>query len=179
MPSVAIDPRYPIGEYEPKPFSIGQKIEWLADIKFLPLQLENAILNLDEAQLQTPYREGGWTVHQLVHHVADSHMNAYTRFKLGLTEDNPTVKSYDEKKWAELHDVQKLPVNISLTLLHALHLRMHETLKYVKDDEWNNRTIFHPEHKKTMRLWYLLGMYAWHGKHHTAQITSLRKRMKW
>jgi uncharacterized damage-inducible protein DinB len=179
MPSVAVDPRYPIGEYEPKPFSIGQKIEWLADIKFLPLQLENAILNLDEAQLQTPYREGGWTVHQLGHHVADSHMNAYTRFKLGLTEDNPTVKPYDEKKWAELHDVQKLPVNISLTLLHALHLRLHETLKYVKDDEWNNRTIFHPEHKKTMRLWYLLGMYAWHGKHHTAQITSLRKRMKW
>jgi uncharacterized damage-inducible protein DinB len=179
MPSVAIDPRYPIGEYEPKPFSISQKIEWLADIKFLPLQLENAILNLDEAQLQTPYREGGWTVHQLVHHVADSHMNAYIRFKVGLTEDNPTIKAYDEKKWAELHDVEKLPVNISLTLLHALHTRLHETLKYVKDDEWNNRTIFHPEHKKTMRLWYLLGMYAWHGKHHTAQITSLRQRRKW
>ena len=97
MPSVAIDPRYPIGEYAPKPFSIEQKIEWLADIKFLPLQIENAVLNLDEAQLQTPYREGGWTVHQLVHHVADSHMNAYIRFKVGLTEDNPTIKPYDEK----------------------------------------------------------------------------------
>ena len=94
MATVTVDLRYPIGEYEPQPFSIEKKIEWLADIKFLPLQLENALLNLDEAQLQTPYREGGWTIHQLVHHVADSHMNAYIRFKLGLTEDNPTIKPY-------------------------------------------------------------------------------------
>lgn len=179
MPSVTIDPRYPISEYVPKPFSIEQKIEWLADIKFLPLQLENAILNLDEAQLQTPYREDGWTVHQLVHHVADSHMNAYIRFKTGLTEDNPVIKPYNEKRWAEMQDVQKLPVNISLTILHAVHIRLFETLKYVKDDDWNNRTVFHPEHKKTMRLWYLLGMYAWHGKHHVAHITSLRSRMGW
>ncbi len=179
MPSVAIDPRYPIGEYVPKPFSIEQKIEWLADIKFLPLQIENAILNLDESQLQTPYREGGWTVHQLVHHVADSHMNAYIRFKVGLTEDNPTIKPYDENEWTKLHDVEKLPVNISVTLLHALHTRWYEALKYIKDDEWNNKTVFHPGNKKTMRLWYLLGMYAWHGKHHTAHITSLRERMKW
>lgn len=173
------DLRYPIGEYEPKPFSILQKVEWLADIKFLPLQLENAILNLDEAQLHTAYREGGWTVNQLVHHVADSHMNAYIRFKLALTEDNPTIKSYEEKRWAELNDVHKLPINISLTLLHALHLRWYEALKYVADDEWNNRTVFHPELKKTLRLWYLLGMYAWHGKHHVAHITSLRERMGW
>ncbi|MBL0129970.1 MAG: putative metal-dependent hydrolase [Chitinophagaceae bacterium] len=179
MPSVTIDPRYPIGEYVPKPFSIEQKVEWLADIKFLPLQLENAILNLDEAQLQKPYREDGWTVHQLVHHVADSHMNAYIRFKTGLTEDNPTIKPYNEKLWAEMHDVQKLPVNISLTILHAVHIRLYETLKYVNDNDWNNRTVFHPEHKKTMRLWYLLGMYAWHGKHHVAHITSLRSRMGW
>ena len=179
MQVVASDLRYPIGEYEPKPFSIPQKVEWLADIKFLPLQLENAILNLDEAQLQTPYRDGGWTVHQLVHHVADSHMNAYIRFKAGLTENNPAIKPYDEKLWAEMHDVQKLPVNISLTILHAVHARLFETLKYVKDDEWNNRTVFHPEHKKTMRLWYLLGMYAWHGKHHVAHITSLRERKGW
>lgn len=174
-----IDLRYPIGKYDPKPFSIEQKIEWMADIKFLPLQLENAILNLDEAQLKTPYREGGWTVHQLVHHVADSHMNAYTRFKLALTEDNPTIKPYDEKRWAELNDVQKLPVNISLTLLHALHLRWHEMMKYITDDQWNNYTIFHPEQKKTIRLWTLLGMYAWHGKHHVAHVTSLRERMGW
>ena len=179
MATLQQDLRYPIGAYEPQPFSIVQKIEWLAAIKFLPVQLENAILNLDEAQLMTPYREGGWTVHQLVHHVADSHMNAYTRFKLGLTEDNPVIKPYDEKKWAEMHDVHKLPVNISLTLLHALHIRWHEALKDVNDNEWNNRTVFHPEHKKTMRLWYLLGLYAWHGKHHVAHITSLRQRMNW
>lgn len=179
MPVAAVDPRYPIGQYEPKPFSIEKKIEWLADIKFLPLQIENAILNLDEAQLQTAYREGGWTVHQLVHHVADSHMNAYIRFKLGLTEENPTIKPYDENKWAELHDVQKLPVNISVTILHAVHARLYETLKYVTDDDWNNKTVFHPEHKKTMRLWFLLGMYAWHGKHHVAHITSLRERKGW
>jgi uncharacterized damage-inducible protein DinB len=177
--SSALDLRYPIGTYEPKPFSIDQKVEWMADIKFLPLQLENAVLNLDEKQLQTPYREGGWTLQQVVHHVADSHMNAYCRFKLALTEENPTVKPYDEKRWAEFNDVFKLPINISLTLLHALHLRWYETLKYVTDEEWNNRTVFHPEHKKTMRLWYLLGMYAWHGKHHVAHITSLRERMGW
>ncbi len=179
MPTVAADPRYPIGKYEPKPFSIEQKIEWLADIKFLPLQIENAVLNLDEAQLHTPYRDGGWTVHQLVHHVADSHMNAYIRFKLGLTEDNPTIKPSDENQWTLLHDVEKLPINISLTILHAVHTRLFETLKYVKDDDWNNRTVFHPEHKKTMRLWYLLGMYAWHGKHHVAHITSLREKKGW
>jgi uncharacterized damage-inducible protein DinB len=179
MPNVATDHRYPIGKYEPQPFSIEQKVEWLADIKFLPHLLENAILNLDEVQLHTPYREGGWSVHQLVHHVADSHINAYCRFKLGLTEENPTIKPYDENKWAELNDVQKLPVNYSITVLHAIHARLFETLKYVSDNDWNNRTIYHPEHKKTMRLWFLLGMYAWHGKHHVAHITSLRERMKW
>ncbi|MFM2339026.1 MAG: hypothetical protein RL115_2219 [Bacteroidota bacterium] len=179
MQTTTTDPRYPIGKYEPQPFSIEQKIEWLADIKFLPLHLEASLLNLDELQLQTPYRDGGWTVHQLVHHVADSHMNAYIRFKLGLTEDNPTIKPYDENKWAQLPDVQKLPVNMSVTILHALHARWYETLKHLSDNDWNNRTVFHPEHKKTMRLWFLLGMYAWHGKHHVAHITSLREKAGW
>jgi hypothetical protein len=114
-----------------------------------------------------------------VHHIADSHINAYCRFKLALTEDNPTIKTYEEGLWAQLHDVEKLPINISLTLLHALHARWFEALKYVTDDEWNNRTVFHPEHKKTLRLWFLLGMYAWHGKHHVAHITGLRERMGW
>ena len=173
------DLRYPIGKYEPQPFSIAQKIEWMADLKFLPLLLENAILNLDEAQLKTPYREGGWTVHQLVHHIADSHLNAYIRFKLALTEDNPTIKPYDENKWSELNDVHKLPINISLTLLHALHIRWCETLKEVNDEDWNNRTVFHPENSRTMRLWFLLGLYAWHGKHHVAHITKLRESKGW
>jgi len=176
---VATDPRYPVGKYEPQPFSIEKKIEWLAEIKFLPIRIEDAILNLDEKQLQTPYREGGWTIHQLVHHVADSHINAYCRFKLALTEDNPTIKPYEEKLWAEMNDVQKLPINISLTLLHALHARWYEALKYVNDNDWNNRTVFHPEQKKTIRLWTLLGMYAWHGRHHVAHIKNLRERNGW
>src|SRR5258708_31271230 len=125
------DLRYPIGRYEPKAYSEELKKEWLNNIRQLPTELEHAIQNLDAAQLQSPYREGGWTIHQLVHHVADSHMNAYVRFKLALTEDNPTIKPYNEKLWAELNDVQKLPINISLTLLHALHLRWFEALKYV------------------------------------------------
>lgn len=120
------DPRYPIGKYEPQPYSEEQKKKWLLDIQFLPEELERAALNLDAEQLQTPYREGGWTVQQVVHHVADSHMNAYTRFKLGLTEENPVIKPYDEGAWAKLPD-NRLPVNISFTLLHALHRRWHET----------------------------------------------------
>ncbi len=172
------DLRYPIGKYMPQPFSEKKLKEWLNDIKFLPQHLENAILNLDEVQLATPYREGGWTVKQLVHHVADSHMNAYIRFKLGLTEDNPTIKPYDEAAWAEMADTKKLPINISLTLLHALHSRWYEILKHISAEDLN-RTVFHPEHKKEMSLWFLLGMYAWHSKHHVAHVTSLRERMGW
>src|ERR1700743_2265776 len=120
-----IDLRYPIGTYQPKPFSDQQKEAWLNDIKFLPQLLENTIENLDEAQLQTPYREGGWTVQQVVQHVADSHINAYCRFKLTLTEENPTIRTYEEKDWANLIDVQTIPVNISITLLYALHTRWY------------------------------------------------------
>ena len=172
------DLRYPIGKYAPQPFSEKQLQEWLIDITFLPQHLENAILNLDESQLNTPYRPEGWTLKQLVHHVADSHMNAYIRFKLGLTEHNPVIKPYDEAAWANLPDTQNLPVNISLTLLHALHARWVEVLKGIATEDWN-KTVFHPEHKKEMSLWHLLGMYAWHGLHHTAHITTLRERMKW
>jgi uncharacterized damage-inducible protein DinB len=171
------DFRYPIGKYEPRPFSEKQKETWLADILFLPRQLEMSILNLDESQLNTPYREEGWTVKQLVHHVADSHMNAYIRFKLGLTEDNPTIKPYKEDLWAKLSD-SNLAINISLTLLHCLTNRWYDVLKHMKDEEWE-RTVLHPDHQKTMTLWYLLGLYAWHGKHHVAHVTSLRERMGW
>lgn len=173
-----MDPRYPIGKYEPQPFSEKQKQDWLNDIKFLPLAIEHAILNLDAAQLDTPYREGGWTVKQLVHHVADSHINAYCRFKLGLTEDNPTIRPYEEQAWAMLKDTQNLPVNISTTLLHAVHIRWYEILVNMSDADYN-RTIFHPEHKKQFTLWHLLGMYSWHSRHHTAHITTLREKMGW
>ncbi|GAA4754285.1 YfiT family bacillithiol transferase [Flavisolibacter ginsenosidimutans] len=172
------DLRYPIGRYEPKPFSQAQKEEWLTDIQFLPQALEHAVSNLDEAQLQTPYREGGWTVHQLVHHVADSHLNAYCRFKLGYTEEKPAIRTYEEKLWAETADVKTLPINVSLTLLHALHKRWYEFLKSFSDNDFA-RTVYHPEHKKEFTLWHLLGMYAWHGRHHAAHITSLRERKGW
>ena len=172
------DPRYPIGKYTAQPFSEKQLEEWITDIKFLPQHLEQAILNLDESQLNTPYREGGWTVKQLVHHVADSHMNAYIRFKLGLTENNPSINAYREEVWAEMADSKNLPVNISLTLLHALHIRWVEILKNITVEEFN-RTVFHPEHKKELSLWFLLGMYAWHSRHHVAHVIALRENMGW
>ena len=170
--------RYPIGKYEAQPFSDSQRSEWLLDIQALPQLLEYSITNLDETQLETPYRDGGWTVKQLVHHVADSHMNAYTRFKLGLTEDKPMVKAYDEKAWAEMADTNNIPINISITLLYALHSRWYEVLKNISEDEWN-RIVIHSEHKKEMSLWFLLGMYAWHSRHHVAHIVKLRERMGW
>jgi len=161
--------QYPIGKYIEQPFSEKQLKEWLLDIQTLPLHLEHAMLNLDEAQLHIPYREGGWSIQEIVHHVADSHMNAYIRFKNGLCEDNPTIKPYNQAAWASMPDTQQLPVNISITLLFALHLRWHEILKNMKREDWN-RTLFHPEQQKTMTLWYMLGNYAWHGKHHVAHI---------
>jgi DinB superfamily len=172
------DIRFPKGKFLPQPFSQKQKELWLLDIKFLPSELELAIQNLDEYQLQTPYREDGWTVHQLVHHIADSHINAYLRIKLGLTEDNPTIKPYDQDAWALLNDTKRLPINISLTLLSALHQRIFAMLKDLGEDEWE-RTVFHPEHKRKISIWELLGMYAWHGKHHLAHRTNLRDKMGW
>jgi len=176
--TITTDLRYPIGKYEPQPFSEKLRDEWLIDIKFLPQLLENALTNLDEAQLLTPYREGGWTVQQVVHHVADSHMNGYIRCKLALTEDHPTIKPYEEKLWSTMKDVQTIPVNISITLLYALHTRWHEALSDLAPGAWE-RKVFHPEANKEMTLWHLLGQYAWHGKHHVAHITSLRERNDW
>ena len=172
------DLKYPIGKFVEQPFSTSQLREWLLDIQTLPQQMEYAITNLDHHQLDTPYREGGWTVRQVVHHVADSHMNAYIRFKSGLTEDGPEIKPYDQAAWAEMSDTKNLPINISTTLLHALHSRWHEVLRNVEEKDWK-RTVFHPEHKKEMTLWYLLGMYAWHSRHHVAHITALSERMDW
>ncbi|MEP7258763.1 MAG: YfiT family bacillithiol transferase [Flavitalea sp.] len=177
MSDTLLDPRYPIGKFQPQPFSEKQLKEWLNDIKYLPSELEHAIINLDEAQLDMPYREGGWTIKQVVHHVADSHMNAYCRFRLGLTEENPTIKPYEEKLWAELKDSETVPINISITLLHALHIRLYETLRAIGGDGWN-RTVFHPGQQTSISLWNLLGTYAWHGKHHTAHITNANLGIK-
>lgn len=171
---------YPIGKFKtPVSVSSTDLLSYMDTLETFPQRLTKEVIDLTDAQLDTPYRPDGWTVRQVVHHVADSHMNAYCRFKLGLTEDNPSIKPYDEKLWAEMNDVHKLPINISLTLLHALHTRWYEAIKHVSDNDWNNRTVFHPEQKKTMRLWFLLGMYAWHGNHHVAHINLLRKEKGW
>lgn len=172
------DLRYPIGHYEPVAFSETKKRQWLVDLESLPALLELSVLNLDEAQLQTPYREGGWTVHQLIHHVADSHINGYTRCKLCLTEEHPSIKSYDRDLWALMEDTRTLPVNISLTLLHALHLRWVKIFTGLQDAQWK-RTVFFPQNEETKTLWALLGQYSWHGRHHVAHITGLRERLGW
>jgi uncharacterized damage-inducible protein DinB len=171
------DLRYPIGKFEPRPYTPELRQAWLNDIAQLPGQLEAAIENMDAGQLNTAYREGGWTVQQVVHHVADSHINAYCRIKLTLTEDNPTIRPYEEGDWVNLADAS-LPVNNALTLLHALHQRMYELWRSVAPEQWN-RTYIHPATGTQHTLWYLLGLYAWHGRHHTAHITRLRERMQW
>ena len=171
------DLRYPVGKFEPQPYSEQQKDTWMWEVLFLPRQLEMSIHNLDEKQLNTPYRPDGWNIRQVIHHVADSHMNAFIRFKLGLTEDNPVIKPYNEAAWADMSDYN-MAVNISLTLLHALHNRWFDVLKHMSEQDFQ-RTVFHPERKQTITLWDMLGMYAWHGRHHCAHINSLRERNNW
>lgn len=173
------DLKYPIGRYEP-PTGYTQKDmeEWIAILSALPSWMDGCIENLDHDQLRVPYREGGWSIQQLIHHVADSHMNAYIRVKLTLTEDNPTVKPYDQDSWALLPDVEAIPVNVSVTLLHALHRRWVSVLQQV-DAAALRRTYYHPEYKRSFPLWELVALYAWHSRHHFAQIMALRDRMGW
>ncbi len=175
---MSVDVKYPIGKHQMVPFSQEEKEARLADILFLPRMLEYAVLNLNDDQIQTPYRDGGWTINQVIHHVADSHMNAFIRFKLGLTEDNPTIKPYIQSAWGDTADVTAVPVNLSITLLHSLHHRWYELLKTITDEQWE-RTIYHPEQERKITLWELLLIYAWHGKHHAAHVTNLREQMGW
>lgn len=172
------DLRYPIGKSDMKtPLANGERAQRIDFIAALPAQLRKAVSGLTDAQLDTPYRPGGWTVRQVVHHVADSHMNAFIRFRLGLTEDNPTIKPYDEKAWCELPDTKHLPVEISLNLLDALHERMVHLLRSVPPSNFQ-RQIYHPENGP-MTLDAVVSLYAWHGQHHTAHVTALRKREGW
>jgi hypothetical protein len=175
----ATDPRYPIGKFEAPAGSISeqQRKEWIAAVEETPLRMREAVKGLNAQQLNTPYREGGWTVRQVVHHVPDSHMNAYVRFKLALTEDNPTIKPYAEDKWAELGD-GNTPVEVSLQLLDSLHVRWVSLLKSLKEPDWK-RTYHHPAMGKTLTLEQVLGLYAWHGRHHVAHVTTLRKTHGW
>ncbi len=172
------DLRYPIGKYEPVTnLTESLRREWIDNIAAAPVILRAAVKGLSEEQLNTPYRPEGWTVRQVVHHVADSHMNAYTRFRLALTEDGPTVKPYQEDKWARLEDARTAPVEISLSLIDSLHSRWVLLLRSLSPADFG-RTFRHPE-RGVMTLDANLGMYAWHGRHHTAHITSLRNRMGW
>lgn len=171
--------RFPIGRYEaPERYDPELQNEWISAIEALPKWLDLCIENLDEHQLQTSYRPGSWTIIQVIHHIADSHMNAYIRLKLALTEDSPVIKPYDEKAWAELPDVETVPVNISITLLHALHRRWGQTLRNMQPEEWE-RTYYHPEYEEMVPLWQMTDLYAWHGRHHMEQIRQHRERMGW
>ncbi|HXN64775.1 MAG TPA: putative metal-dependent hydrolase [Candidatus Acidoferrales bacterium] len=172
------DPRYPIGKLEKKgPFTPAERSHMVESIATAPAQLRAATKGLDDRQLDTPYREGGWTVRQVIHHVADSHMNSYVRFRLALTEKEPTIKAYDEKLWAELPDARKAPVDTSLAMLDAMHHRWVILLRSFKPEDFA-RTMRHPE-RGPMTLDDSLAIYEWHGRHHAAHITELRKRNGW
>ncbi len=171
--------KYPIGRYTKPTGVTPHDIKgWISALKALPLWMDACIENLDVYQLETPYRDGGWTIQQVVHHVADSHMNAYIRLKLALTEDAPTITPYKEELWAEMVDTKITPVNISVTLLHAVHRRMIDILEHMKDEDWE-RTYYHPQYQKTFPVWEMVALYAWHGRHHTEHIRRLRERMGW
>jgi hypothetical protein len=173
----AVDLRYPIGNYTLPDADPATYARLIDDIEAAPAALRAAIAGLTDAQLDTPYREGGWTVRQVVHHVPDSHMNAFVRFKLALTEDTPRIKPYEESRWALLADARLAP-DVSLALLDALHVRWVTVLRAIAPADWEGRAYDHPENGVTT-LRQALGLYAWHGKHHTAHITSLRERMGW
>jgi uncharacterized damage-inducible protein DinB len=173
------DLRYPIGKYQrPGELTADQRLEFIGAIEETPERLLSALKNLSADRLETPYRPGGWTVRQVVHHLPDSHMNAYVRMKLALTEDEPTIKPYDEARWAELFDGKRLPISPSLDLLETLHKRWVLMLKSLAPTDWA-RKFRHPEHEKPMSIDDSLALYAWHGKHHVAHITSLRERNGW
>jgi hypothetical protein len=150
---------------------------WIAQIAGAPAQLRTALGGLSEDQLSMPYRPGGWTLRQLAHHLPDSHMNSYTRFRLALTEENPTIKPYHEDRWADLADARTAPVDLSLRLLEALHARWVMLLRSLAPDDFK-RTFQHPE-LGPMTLERNLALYAWHGRHHVAHVTGLRERMRW
>jgi hypothetical protein len=169
------DLQYPIGKltYD-NGVTAGKRTAWIRQIAAAPVALRRAVEGLNEAQIDTPYRPGGWTVRQLVHHVPDSHLNAYIRFKWTLTEENPTIKAYNQTAWADLADTRLTPPSVSLDLLSVVHARWVVLLESLEDEDWG-RPLIHPENGP-MTLDRLLQVYAWHGRHHVAHITELRRR---
>lgn len=172
------DLRYPIGTFSYRAeITQEQRAALIREIAEAPRALRAAITGLDQAQLETPYRDGGWTVRQVAHHVPDSHMNAYIRFKLALTEDGPTIKPYDESAWAKVADTARTPIEVSLDLLDALHRRWIVLLESLQPADFA-RGLVHPDHGPITLDW-MLQLYAWHGRHHVAHVTELRKRQGW
>lgn len=172
------DLRYPIGRYQrPSEADADDRSHWLAQLAATPSALRAAVADLDDGQLDTRYRPGGWTVRQVVHHLPDSHLSSYVRFKWTLTESRPTIKAYDEKAWAELPD-SRGAVAPSLDLLAALHQRWLSLLDGLDESDWQRRFV-HPESGREVPLFANLALYAWHGRHHTAHITELRRRQGW
>lgn len=171
------DLRYPVGEFTmPASVTAAMRANAIAAITTLPAKMRDAVRGLSDAQLDTPYRPGGWTVRQVVHHVADSHINAFVRLKLALTEENPTVKPYDEKAFANLPD-QRLPVDVSLSLLEGLHVRWTAVLNTLAPEQFA-RPLYHPE-IGAITVDYLVQTYGWHSRHHVAHLTRLREREGW
>lgn len=170
--------RYPIGRVEmPAAVTPAMRAQLIREIEAAPATLRAAVAGLTDAQLDTPYRDGGWTIRQVVHHVPDSHLNAYVRVKLALTEDEPTIKPYNEQRWSELDDARRAPVEMSLALLDAIHRRWIACLRALPPEAFG-RTFRHPE-RGVMSIDQLLVLYAWHGKHHAAHITGLRESKHW
>jgi len=173
-----VDPRYPVGKFEmPEQITATTRAEAIRDIAGTPEKLRAAVKGLNDQQLDTPYREGVWTLRQVVHHLADSHLNAYIRLRLALTESEPTIKPYEEGAWAKLEDAEHAPVEVSLRLIDPLHERWVRLLRSLKTEDFA-RTMRHPEHGVRSVDW-LAFLYAWHGRHHTAHITELKKQKQW
>ena len=173
-----MDPRYPIGQFQaPQETTQAMRAQAIQEIAAVPAAVRAATQGLNDAKLDTPYRDGGWTVRQVVHHVADSHLNAYVRCRLALTEMEPTIKPYEESAWAKLEDAAHSPIDVSLRLLEPLHERWVTLLRSVKAEEFA-RTFRHPDHGVKTLDWMLF-LYAWHGKHHNAHITELKKQKGW
>lgn len=172
------DPRFPIGQFKRKEMlTTSERASLIQHIAETPARLRAAVEGLTQEQLDTPYRDGGWTIRQVVHHLPDSHMNAYIRFKLAITEQHPTIKPYEQQLWAELVDAKTAPIESSLALLESLHARWVLFLRSLTPSDFA-RTLNHPE-SGVQGLDAVLQLYAWHGRHHVAQIISLRERMKW
>jgi hypothetical protein len=172
------DERYPIGKFKfDNNIDDNLRSRYIKDIEEQPNILRKTVEGLNDEQIDTPYRKGGWTIRQVVHHLPDSHLNAYVRFKLTLTENEPVIKTYEEGLWAELRDSKNTPISVSLDLLSSLHQRWVILLRTLSDSDFKKNYI-HPDWGK-VNLYWALAQYAWHGKHHTAHITKIKEKMNW